>query len=148
MPRGNPDNLRAAAQRKSEAAAERADKAIRELIKRGEPITFRTVARVGGVSADFLYRHTELRRRIERLRDQSARALPAVRAESSDGDGNVVRALTAQLTESKLRHRDECKALQNALAAAHGEILALRRNLGGASTVKAGSGRLSTVTCQ
>ena len=41
MPRGNPDNLRAAAQRKREAATQRAETALNELIASRAPITFR-----------------------------------------------------------------------------------------------------------
>jgi hypothetical protein len=54
MPRGNPDNLRAAAHRKSQATAKRAETALRRMIKNGAPITFRGVARTAGCSIDFL----------------------------------------------------------------------------------------------
>jgi hypothetical protein len=55
MARGNPDNLRAAAQRKSQSTTKRAETALRAVIKNGEPITFRGVARTAGCSLDFLY---------------------------------------------------------------------------------------------
>ena len=42
----------------------------------------------------------------------------------------MIRTLTAQLTELKRRHRDEISALKQALEAAHGENLELRRRLG------------------
>lgn len=42
----------------------------------------------------------------------------------------MIRTLTAQLAELKLRHRDEITTLRQALAAAHGENLELRRRLG------------------
>jgi hypothetical protein len=71
MARGNPDNLRAAAQRKSQATAKRAETALRTMIKNADPITFRGVARTAGCSIDFLYGNPELRRRIERLRAQA-----------------------------------------------------------------------------
>ena len=60
--------LRQAAAAKRDAAAARAETGIRALTKTGQPITFRAVAAAGGVSVDFLYRHPELRARIERLR--------------------------------------------------------------------------------
>ena len=60
--------LRQAAAAKRDAAAARAETGIRALAKTGQPITFRAVAAAGGVSVDFLYRHPELRARIERLR--------------------------------------------------------------------------------
>ena len=56
MARGNPDNLRAAAQRKRQAATQRAETALDALIASDEPITFRGLAKTAGVSIDFLYR--------------------------------------------------------------------------------------------
>ena len=60
--------LRQAAAAKRDAAVARAETGIRKLTKTGQPVTFRAVAAAGGVSVDFLYRHPELRARIERLR--------------------------------------------------------------------------------
>jgi hypothetical protein len=42
--RGNPDNLRQAAARKSAAAQTRAEAALREMIRSHQPITFRGLA--------------------------------------------------------------------------------------------------------
>lgn len=132
MPRGNPENLRAAAQRKRSEATDRAEAALAELVPSGQPITFRGVARAAGVSVDFLYRST-LRSRIEELRAarQPARTEPT--ANTPDGESPVARALAAQLRELKRRHRDELADLRRALAIAHGENLALRRRLGRAT---------------
>jgi outer membrane murein-binding lipoprotein Lpp len=120
--------LRQAAAAKREAAAARAEAGIRKLAKTGQPVTFRAVAAAGGVSVDFLYRHPGLRARIERLRGHQ----PAPAANASPGEpGNpgassVVTTLTARLTELR-RELAETKAQ---LAAAHGELLALRRHPG------------------
>jgi hypothetical protein len=129
--RGNPDNLRQAAARKSGAARVRAEQGLREMLRRGDPITFRGLADAAGVSLDFLYRTNEIRRRVEHLRaqQQSAPPTPATRAEP-DQPGSVIRTLTAQLVELKRRHRDEIRDLNQALEAAHGENLELRRRLG------------------
>ena len=136
MARGNPDNLRAAAIRKSEHATERAEIALRALIKRGDPITFRGVATEAGCSPDFLYNSPTLRPRIEHLRAQQ-QATPPTRRRPVATDGpatsNVVRALSAQLTALKKQHHDELAALNTALSAAHGELLQLRRQLGPAA---------------
>jgi hypothetical protein len=128
MARGNPDNLRAAAARKREHATERAETALRALIKRGDPITFRGVAAEAGCSPDFLYCSPTLRPRIEHLRAQQ-QATPRPRLAPIDGlaTSNVVRALSAQLTALKKQHHDEITALNAALSAAHGELLHLRR---------------------
>jgi hypothetical protein len=130
--RGNPDNLRAAAHRKREAATQRAETALDALAASGEPITFRGLAKKAGVSIDFLYR-SPLRARVEQLRACQQHTPPA----PSDTDpgqpasqSNVVRALTAQLAELKRHHRAELARLETALAAAQGENLELRRRLG------------------
>ena len=118
--------LRQAAAAKREAAAARAETGIRKLTKTGQPVTFRAVAAASGVSVDFLYRHPELRARIERLRGHQP--APAGREPASQpgnpGAPSVVATLTARLTELR-RELAETKAQ---LAAAHGELLALRRH--------------------
>lgn len=129
MARGNPDNLRAAAQRKSQATTKRAETALRTMIKNGEPITFRGVARTACCSIDFLYGNPELRRRIEHLRAQQSKPSPPPAATDPNTDSNVIRALTAQLAELRRRHRKDIDELRSALAAAHGENLQLRRRL-------------------
>ena len=134
MARGNPDNLRAAAQRKRQAATERAQTALDALDRRRR--------------ADHLPRPREDRGRVDRLPIPLAAARPrraaprraathAARPRNRDPEpneppsqSNVVRALTAQITELKQRHRAETEHLQAALAAAHGENLELRRQLG------------------
>jgi hypothetical protein len=130
--RGNPDNLRRAAARKSAAAQARAEQGLHEIIRRHEPITFRGLARTAGVSVDFLYRCTPIRQRVQQLRTQQQNTPPPAAATPTRDEtpSSVVRTLTAQLTELKQRHRDEISALKQALEAAHGENLELRRRLG------------------
>jgi len=128
--RGNPDNLRQAAARKSAAAQARAEQGLREIIRRNEPITFRGLAQTAGVSLDFRYRCTPIRQRVQQLRAQQQNTPPAAATPTRDETPSVVRTLTAQLTELKRRHRDEINALKQALEAAHGENLELRRRLG------------------
>lgn len=132
MPRGNPNNLRAAAQRKREAATQRAETALNELIAGREPITFRALAKTAGVSIDFLYR-SPLRAWVEQLRADQQHTPPGRHDREADqppSQSNVVRALTAQIAGLKQRHRAETEHLQAALAAAQGENLELRRRLG------------------
>jgi hypothetical protein len=129
--RGNPDNLRQAAARKSAAARTRAEHGLHEMLRTGQPITFRGLAQTAGVSLDFLYRTPPIRTRVEQLRSQQ-QATPPAPAEPVDPDqpSSVIRTLTAQLTELRRRHRDEVSTLRQALEAAHGENLQLRRRLG------------------
>jgi len=119
--------LRLAAQDKHAAATKRAEVALRKLIKTDTQINFRTVAAAAGVSVDFLYRHPELRARIEHLRarQQNAPAPSKATPEPGSDDRGIVVALTARLREA----RGEVAELKAQLAAAHGELLALRRQL-------------------
>ena len=123
--RGNPDNLRAAARRKRERAVERAEHAINALVRDGEAVNFRSVARLAECSPEFLYKSAALRSRIEQLRTAPRRRAPAEPDAASTSA--VVRALTDQLIEEKRRRREEIAALESALAAAQGELLQLRR---------------------
>jgi hypothetical protein len=124
--------LTRAAKAKHETAVRRAERGLCQLIKQNEPVTFRSVARAGGVSLDFLYRHDELRARIQQLRAQQQRhpvaagPQPCVTGTAS----NVVTSLTAKLRDA----RQEVADLKAQLAVAHGELLALRRQLPGAAT--------------
>lgn len=129
--RGNPENLRHAAARKSAAAVARAEDGLRELLRCGQPITFRALAQTAGVSLDFLYRHGELRGRVEQLRAQQQGQPPApLQRGGPDEPSSVVRTLTAQLAELKQRYRDDTAALRQAIEVAQGENLELRRRLG------------------
>jgi hypothetical protein len=129
--RGNPDNLRQAAARKSAAAQTRAEQGLHEMIRRNEPITFRGLAQTAGVSLDFLYRCAPIRQRVEHLRaHQHNTPPPAATTTHPDTPSSVVRTLTAQLTALKQQHRNEVHQLRQALETAQGEILELRRRLG------------------
>ena len=133
---GNPGNLKAAAAARTAATATRADAGLREMLRTGQPVTFRGLARHAGVSLDFLYSSTALRQRIQQLRDQqrtqpggTASPGETVGAASPETTSSVVATLTAQLTDLKSRHREETARLRRELEAAHGENLLLRRRL-------------------
>jgi Family of unknown function (DUF6262) len=137
--RGNPGNLRKAAASKSAAARARAEAGLQQMTRRGDQITFRGLAQAAGVSLDFLYRTPDIRRRVEQLRaqPQATPPTPAVPA-GADQPSSVVRTFTAQLSEPKRRHRDQVNALKQALEAAHGHNLELRRRLGHSEADAAG----------
>jgi Family of unknown function (DUF6262) len=119
--------LNAAAKTKSRTKTAAAEQAIRALVKRGEAVTFQAVCRKAGVSQAFLYKHHDLRSRIEQLRDQ-AQSSPRVPRQPTDTEA-VVFALTSQIDQLKKQHRQEVQALRAALKQAHGENLNLRREL-------------------
>lgn len=100
-----------------------ASAALQQMAKAGEAITFVAVARRAGVSTDFLYSTPPLRSKITGDRHPRPRRSPTA------SSTNAIRALSTQLKEQRRRHRDELEALHNALAAAHGENLELRRRL-------------------
>jgi phage shock protein A len=128
--RGNPENLRAAAQRKHDHAVARAERALHALVRDSEPVNFRAVARLADCSPDFLYRTPVLRARIQQLRAQPRRAAePADLIPAAPSTSMVIRELAAQLADEKQRHRDDVAELEAALAAAHGELLQLRRGV-------------------
>jgi len=123
------DALRRAAQSKRQAATARADAAIRQLIKEKKDINFRSVARAAGVSLDFLYSNDGLRTRIGKLRAQQDRR-PAPDPAPEDADGSdIVHILTSRLRQESDARRTAVSKLEEQLAAAHGELLRLRRLL-------------------
>ncbi|GGN38836.1 hypothetical protein FHR83_006849 [Actinoplanes campanulatus] len=122
------DNLTDAARRKSQEKVKAAEAAIRRLIKRGDPVTFQAVQREAGVSQNFLYKNADLRARIEHQR-QIHRPAPRPVPAAADTENNIVMALTAEVARLKKRHRQEVDELRKALEQAHGENLALRREL-------------------
>lgn len=141
---GNVENLRKAAAAKRAAAIARAEKGLREVLHDGAPVTFENIAARAGVSKDFLYRNRELRSRIEQLRRQQTTNPALARASSKKTDSlredssSVIRTLTTKLIEEKQRHRREVAALQEELAAAHGQILMLSRQQTRPGTGEAG----------
>ncbi|MGH2762969.1 MAG: DUF6262 family protein [Thermoleophilaceae bacterium] len=116
----SPEPLRDAAQRRSSEAVARGRAALAELARRGEPITFQSVAREAGVSRQWLYTHTELRGEIERLRSsdagQTGRRVP-VRERSSEAS---LRQRVESLLDENRRLRDELGGLREELALAYG----------------------------
>jgi len=134
---GNLENLKAAAAARTAATAARADAGLREMLRTGQPVTFRGLARHARVSLDFLYSSTTLRQRIQQLRDQQRTQLSGAASRHGAPAGvagpetasSVVATLTAQLTDLKRRHREEITRLRRELEAAHGENLILRRRL-------------------
>ena len=92
--RGNPDNLRRAAARKSAAAQARAEHGLREMIRANEQITFRGLAQTAGISLDFLYRSGEIRHRVEHRRSQQQTTPPLHPTPgTADHPSSVIRTL-------------------------------------------------------
>lgn len=120
--------LRAAAQSKREAAVARAEAGLRAMIRAGDRIEFRALARLAGVSVNFLYNNNELKERIENLRQQQIHSSEPPPAQIPDSDNAVIRTLTAKLSLERREHAQQVRLLRDQLAAAHGELLRLRRS--------------------
>ena len=123
--------LRKAASDKHAAATSRAEAAIRQLVKAQHEITFRSVARAGQVSIDFLYGHPDVRARIEKLRSQQTSTTTGTRPapQPTSTDSGIVHTLIARLRDEHARHVGIVGELERKVAAAHGELLRLRRML-------------------
>lgn len=123
--------LKDAARRRRQRAEIAVSRALREARKTNASITFTGLATAAGVSTDFIYRHPRLRAEVEALRRvRSQASLRAVIVDDVDAAENtLVRRLSQQLADVRRKHREQTAELQNALAAAHGELLQLRRRL-------------------
>lgn len=88
-----------------------------------------SIARAAGVSTDFIYQHPVLRPQVEALRRARHDAAPddAHPCDTEAAASTLVRRLTQQLATERRKHREDVAQLQAALAAAHGELLTLRR---------------------
>ena len=117
--------LRSAAAARSVAAEQRAQRAIAELDRRGQPITFLAVAAEAGVSARYLYAHPQLRATIQQLRDEQypGPSRPPRRERASEESVRV--RLRGMLEENK-RLRAENIQLRDELALAHGQVRELQ----------------------
>ena len=128
--RGNPGNLRRAAAAKSAAAQARAENGLEQMLRRGDPITFRGLAQTACVSLDFLYRTPGIRAGSNSSGPAAghahrARATPRTGpAEQRDPDAHH----PAHRAQTPSPRRNQCA--RRRWRAAHGENLELRRRLG------------------
>jgi len=127
--------LRQAAAAKAARARQAAEKALRQVIKSGEPVTFASVARAAQVSPHYLRSQPDLAERISRLRaaQTSSGPGPAPDPRQEHGEPSVIAVLRARLRTEKDQHRaevaqlrEERRELERKLAAAHAEVLRLR----------------------
>ncbi|MGO8852010.1 DUF6262 family protein [Mycobacterium sp.] len=123
--------LQQATRRRRETAEKAVTAALREARKANVPITFTRLAATAGVSTDFIYRHPALRGQVEALRRvrNDPGAATQQNADTDAAESTVVRRLSQELVELRHKHHEQVNKLQRALAAAHGELLELRRRL-------------------
>lgn len=100
--------LREAAQARHEATLRRAEDTLRQLAKKGGPITFRRVAEEAEVSRAWLYRQDQLRRQIDRLRDtptNRASDVPAAERATVDSLRQQLRAYRSEIARLRLENQ-------------------------------------------
>jgi predicted RNase H-like nuclease (RuvC/YqgF family) len=119
------DALRGAACARSLVVVERARRALRELERRGSPISFQAVAAEAGVSRAFLYGHDQLRAAIEQLREEHQHAPSRLPRHERASEESLRARLRGALEENK-RLRCENAQLRDELAHAHGEVRELK----------------------
>jgi hypothetical protein len=124
--------LATAARQPRERAESAVEKALREARKTRTPVSVTSIAKAAGVSTDFIYRHPVLRPQVEALRRARRNNGPTEATDHPDAEAaasTLVRRLSQQLTTERRKHREEVTQLRTALETAHGELLALRRQL-------------------
>lgn len=92
--------LSAASEQKKQDALIATEKAIRKLQKEGKVITFKAVAREAQVSTSYLYKYSELKEKIAKLREEQRRSGKRVIPVASDNSKNRI------ITHLKRRIKD------------------------------------------
>ena len=102
----------------------RAEEAIRELDRQGWPVTFASVAGAASVSRSWLYRETDIRAEIDRLRARRGDgATQSVQRASADSIKRQREALIDELNILK----EENRRLREEVARAYGQQRATAR---------------------
>lgn len=115
----NTEGLRQNAQKKRQEALDRTDEAIKQLIKEGRAVNFKTVAEVAEVSTAWLYKEPEIKSRIEHLRQQGSKKqkLVPIQQKATDASKDAkYQALKQRLQQVEAENR----GLRDHLAAIHG----------------------------
>ncbi len=118
----NVKGLRTHAKQKSAATRQRAEEALKELIKEKRPITFTLVAQTAGISTAWLYGKQDLKQRIIHLRAQQTPDVqvnipPREQASSASKEAMIV-ALKIRIREQS----EEIKELKKQLEVAYGAV--------------------------
>ncbi|MBD2123417.1 DUF6262 family protein [Trichocoleus sp. FACHB-262] len=109
----NVEGLKRNAQKKKQATLERAEQAIKQLLKENKPINFQSIANAAHVSTAWLYDNAEIRERIEHLREQQASKPPTRKqSTSSASKDGIITALKRRIGKlevenQKLREQHE-----------------------------------------
>ena len=116
----NTSGMVKAAKKKREAAIERTDKAIKQLIKENQPINFHSVAKAANVSVPWLYKEIEIKERIQQLREQQR--LKVKLDEGRKTSTASKDAIIATLKKKIKQQDEEIKQLREQLKVAYGQV--------------------------
>lgn len=125
-----------ARRRASTQAVARAERALKDMVRAGEPITISAVAARAKVSRGWLSRHPDLAPKVRNQRQLPIAATnydPAVPREPA---GSPLAALREHLRREEQRHQNELAVtrarihdLERQLQAALGEVIRLRKSI-------------------
>jgi hypothetical protein len=104
-----------------EARIQRVDESIKRLVKAKEGINFNSVATDSGVSKATLYNNSEIRVRIESLRQQQAQ-VPTPKQIKREMDENNKDAMIASLKRKMKKLEEENKQLREQLKFSYAEV--------------------------
>jgi predicted nuclease with TOPRIM domain len=117
----NTEAVVAYAKRKKEETVEKVEQAIKQLIQQNEKINFNTVTKAAGVSKSYLYNQTELRDRIETLRQQQREVTSPknikknMNVENKDSLIQVFRERIRELEKENKQLKEEIKRVNGKL---------------------------------
>ena len=107
-----PEHLATAAQAKRAVALGRAEVALRDIARTGEPVSFQAVARHAGVSRQWLYKQPQLRSEIERLRTARPAAKPALPPAERATEASLRQRVEGLLDENRrLRPNEQASSI-------------------------------------
>lgn len=116
----NSAHLTSAARRRSEDTRRRAEQAVRDLDQGGRPISFAAVAAAASVSRSWLYRDSDLRTEIHRLRAATADATASRPAAERSSSASQQRRIATLLDANRVL-RSENQQLRGEVAVLLGE---------------------------
>lgn len=116
--------LQEAAASKVKESAERVELALSKMIKQGQVVTFKSVAHVANVSTAYLYKQSDLRSRIENLRDQQKQQVKVKQPPLASDNSKVV--IIYNLREENKRLRAEIDGLRRANESLTGRLYQLQ----------------------
>ncbi|MEP0754076.1 DUF6262 family protein [Trichocoleus sp. Lan] len=137
------EGLRQNAQKKRQQAIERTEEAIKQLIKEGRNVNFKTVSEAGQVSTAWLYREPDIKARIEQLREQvqGKKQKTAPQKASDASKDSIIATLKRRIKDLEQQNKDLNR--QNEVFA--GQVLRVReleqqiKRLGAENTALRGS---------